>query len=632
VKHYFASIKQYSWIVLVCFVLSLIGGIYLSKSQTPVYSVNSIFIVTQRYSVSSNSSSTSVTDLIDAATNYSAEIPTRAVMEYVVQHYPEIGKRGYSADDLLADVVPAPSTTVPTVTLTAAATGPNDTVLLANSVADGFASYIQSQLQAQLDAQRKDLQNQYTFYKNDSDNLAKQILGYPTTDPHISILTSERSNDLSEMSDLSKQIASLPTTAPSNIQVIQHAKLSDVSVTTKRSLILAATAGIGLILGTLAMLLVIFLDKRLRSEEQIKEKLGLAYLGGISTNNDLKSSSARLSSSVAHELADISANLRLTGVLTGQWQAPNGAVLLVTSPQAAEGKTTLAVGLAAIAARGGQTVVVVDGNLDRPSTHLAYGMSPAGPGLNGLLKGTGRETVDNAVMRSKVPGVWLLPVTTPMEASAILLEQKMPALLSQLRKKIDLVIIDGPSLLSGAVACVLATMADGVALVIDARQEKLPVLKRAKVILSTLTKTPAGIVINRRSRRSNKNPYFATALPTRSAPEEWERVPVTVFEGNGYSSEMSNGRRIESMPAVVAAPPTMVTLPVKVSTPLQGLPFSVPSMPPSSQPLSLPPSPAQLTYQQMGTPTRPTIPLSPSPHLAPRPDITPPPLQTGKDE
>ncbi len=627
-KRYFASIKQYSWIVLVCFVLSLIGGIYLSKTQPPVYSVNSVFIVTQYYSVSNNSSTTSPSDLLDRATNYSAEIPTRIVMEYVVQQYPEIGKRGYNADDLVADVAPAPSTTAPTVTLTATASHPGDTVLLANSVADGFASYIQSQLQAQLDAQRKNLQDQYNFYKNDSDNLARQILSYPTSDPHISILTAERSNDLSEMSDLSKQIASLPATAPNNIQVIQHAKLSDVYSTTKRSLIIAATAGIGLILGTLVMLLVIFLDERLRSEEQIKEKLGLAYLGGVSTNNDLKSSPARLSSSVAHELVDISANLRLTGVLTGQWQAPNGAVLLITSPQAAEGKTTLAVGLATVAARGGQAVVVVDGNLDQPSTHLAYGMSPAGPGLNGLLKGTGRETVDNAVMRSNVPGVWLLPVTAPVEASAILLEQKMPALLSQLRKKIDLVIIDGPSLLSGAVACVLATMADGVALVIDARHEKLPLLKRAKEILNTLTKTPAGIVINRRPRRRNKNPYFATAIPARSASEEWERVPVTVFEGNGYSSEMSNGRRIESMPAVVAAP---LTLPVKASTPPPGAPFSLPGVPLSSQPLSLPPSSAPLTYQQMGTPARPTGPSSPSPHLAPRRDITPPPLQPGRD-
>jgi len=190
-----------------------------------------------------------------------------------------------------------------------------------------------------------------------------------------------------------------------------------------------------------------------------------------------------------------------------------------------------------------------------------------------------------------------LACNCPVEASAILLEQKMPALLSQLRKKIDLVIIDGPSLLSGAVACVLATMADGVALVIDARHEKLPLLKRAKEILNTLTKTPAGIVINRRPRRRNKNAYFASAITARSASEEWERVPVTIFEGNGYSAEMSNGRRIESMPAIVAAP---LTLPVKASTPPSGAPFSLPGVPLSSQPLSLPPSPAHLTHQADG--------------------------------
>lgn len=573
-KHYFASIKQYSWIVLVCFILSLAGGYYISKHESAAYSVNSVFAVTG-YS-QGGTSSTSPNDLLTVATNYAAEVPTTTIMTYVVQNHPEITSHGYTANDLTLDVVAAPSTTTATVTLTATTSKPADAVMLANDVADGFSAYILSQAQTQLTAQRQDLQNQYTTFKTDSDNLAKQILGYPSTDPHIALLTAQRTNDLSAMSDLQKQIAALPNSAPNFVQVVQHAALADVAAASKSSLVIAATVGLGLILGILVMLLVIFLDKRLRSEEQVKEKLGMAYVGGISTSSDLKSRTIKLAGSTAHEYADVLANLRLTGVLTGQMQVPNGSILLITSPQAAEGKTTMAAGLAMIAARGGQSVAVVDGNLNQPGTHLALGMSAAGLGLNGLLKGGG--SLDDAVVRSNIPNVWLLPVVAPLDASAVVLEQKMPAILAQLRKRVDLVIIDAPSLLAGADASVLASLADGVALVIDARHEKLPAIKRARDVLSGLTSIPAGLLVNHKFPRSRKkNQYYAASMPSPSTPEQW--VPASVLHAYGRGEKNGNGHHEhdskQQMEAVqdaatmgLGVPPNPFTpTPVKRSTP-----------------------------------------------------------------
>ena len=609
-KHYFASMKQYSWIILVCLILSLAGGYYISKHQSPVYSVNSVFAVTGYSQGGINA--TSPNDLLAVATNYAAQVPTRTIMSYVIQNYPEIARRGYTADDLIVDVVAAPSTTTATVILTATANKPEDAVLLTNSVADGFSTYIQSQAQAQLDAQHQDLENQYKDFQTDSDNLAKEILGYPTGDPHVALLTSQRDNDLAAMSDLQKQISALPPTAPKDVQVVQHAKLLDVAVSSKSSQVIAATTGLGLILGMLVMLLVIFLDKRLRNEEQVKEKLGMAYIGGISTSNDLKSDPTRLSGSTAQEYADVIANLRLTGVLTGQMQVPNGSVLLITSPQAAEGKTTLTAGLATIAARSGQLVVVIDGNLSQPGTHLAFGVPPAGPGLNGLLKVN--SNIDDGVVRSNIPGVWLLPINATLDASAVVLEQKMPAILSQLRKKVDLVIIDGPALLSGADASVLASMADGVALVIDARYEKLPLMKRSRDILNALTKTPAGLLVNHKlRRRGGKNQYYVAAMSITSMSERW--IPVTAHSGNGNGNgyhENGNEQRVELVPGVDAlgpgVPPVerVATAQMKRSTPplLIAPPSPLPSRPP---------------YRQMDAPAVPTNPPSPPPRPGPGP-------------
>jgi len=103
-------------------------------------------------------------------------------------------------------------------------------------------------------------------------------------------------------------------------------------------------------------------------------------------------------------------------------------------------------------------------------------------------------------------------------------------------------------------------MVDGVALVVDARHEKLALLKRAKEVLNTLTATPVGIVLNRKTRQ-RKNRYFATAVPTKAETEKW--VPVTAYEvkgngnGNGHSYDVGNGQHVEAMPAsVITAPRT----------------------------------------------------------------------------
>jgi Mrp family chromosome partitioning ATPase len=117
-----------------------------------------------------------------------------------------------------------------------------------------------------------------------------------------------------------------------------------------------------------------------------------------------------------------------------------------------------------------------------------------------------------------------------MNHATLLLEQKMPGILKQLRKKSDLVIIDGPAMLAGADASILATMVDGVALVADARHEKFSLLVRARELMNSLAHKPAGIIMNRFSRR-RRNHYYAVAFPGNRSDEKW--VPVQAYSSNG---------------------------------------------------------------------------------------------------
>ncbi len=524
--------KQYGWIIIVCIVLALLAGFVFLKKEPQVYQVSSTMYVVADAPTNTFNPSLSATDSVGLASNYASQIVSRSVMDYVYQSDPQIAQHGYGPEDLLADVVTTPSATSSTILITASAVNANDAVLMANDVAKGFQTYIQNQNQQQLNTLRSNLQTQMAAVEKQKSTTEGAITALATTtDPHYSVYNAELNDEIHTLDTIQTQLLTLPATASSNIVTIQFATSKDALPAVKSTLILAITAGIGLLIGTLIMLLVINQDKRLQGGEQVRDKLGMAYLGGISKSKKLAESPTQAQGDIAHEVADICANLHLTGVLPERGSVSQGVVLLVTSARSTEGKTVVAAALAAAMARGGRRVTVVECNLHQPAIHLAFNMRTTGPGLSGLLKSPSAESADVYVQRSPVANVWLLPAGAPMDNPVLLFEQRMNTIVAQLRAKVDVVIIDGPALLSGAEANILATMVDGVALILDSRHDKLKVLLRTKEMLSTLTHAHSGVILNRMPRRK-KNSYLASITPD-SASERWASLSRQTSSGSG---------------------------------------------------------------------------------------------------
>jgi capsular exopolysaccharide synthesis family protein len=533
-KRYFASIKQYSWVLLACTIIATIAGVLLAKSSPTVYqATTTLFVNVGAPGTTFNASGTSTaspSDNLTQATDYASEITTRAVMDYVFQLDPQLQQHRFTADDLIADTVAVPSLTGPTISITATALNRADAVLIANDVANGFQAYIQAQFTDQLNRLRGNLQTQLTSYQKQDSDLETKIQQLNPSSPLVGLYTVDRSDVIHNIDTLQGQLLALPTSIHSDVSVVQNAVLTDATPTTKTSLIVGSAAGLGIMLGIVAMLILIFFDSRLRYEEEVKSKLGMAYLGGVSMSRELKGSPTRPTDKVAQELSDIVANLNLTGTLPELRKIPQGSVLLVTSPRVAEGKTTLTAAIAAIVGRSGRSVAVIDANLRQPASHLAFGVSNSAFGLSGLLKSTSNSPLDSAVQRSNEPNVWLLPAGVPLTDPSLLLQQKLPDILAQLKTKVDLVIIDGPSLLQSADASLLARNVDGVAVVVDVRHEKLSTLMRAKELLVNLTQTPAGIIMNYRTGQSKKAPYYAAVYPAKiDAPTKG----LVQMNGNG---------------------------------------------------------------------------------------------------
>lgn len=523
-KRYLSRVKQYAWIVLLCVFLSTIVGFGVIKIQKPVYQATATLYVVADAPGNSFQAPLSANDSVALATNYSSQILSSSVMDYVYQSDPHLKDRGYGPGDLLVDVTTVPSATSSTFQVIASAGNQNDAAMIANDVANGFQAYVQAQTQQQLNSARTSLQNQLAAAEKQKTTLQGNLLTVAsTTDPHYTVYNSELNDTYHTIDSLQQQLLALPANATSNVAVIQLATPSSAAPAIKPNLVVAITAALGLLLGILVMLLVIYLDNRLQGEDQIRERLQMAYLGGVTQEKSLQDNPARPGGAIAQEVADIGANLRLLGMLPNRRDVSQAPVLLVTSAQVSEGKTTIATALASVLAGSGSTVLLIDANLQHPAAHLSYGLNNSKIGLSGLLKA--QRNVDEAVERTSIPGIWLLSGGAPMKGHGLLLEQRLPAFLSHLRSKTDVVIIDGPALLNGAEAGILASMADGVVLVVDVRHDRLPVLLRAKEVLNSATDAPVGVVMNR-FRQPGRNRYYVTSLPAASKNIEARAVPV----------------------------------------------------------------------------------------------------------
>jgi len=597
-SRYYPVMIKYAWVILACLVIAAAGGFVLAKSQPPAYQASTTMLVSAGAPGtfwSGGASSSTISDSLSESTAYAAEIPSYPVMSFIIKYDPKIAQRGFTVNDLLADIsVLNPSVTAASIQVTAAAPHPADAVLLANDVTNGYIAYKSQQLQDALNTQRTTLQNELTQYQNQSNSLEKQILQIGnTSDPRISLLTADRQSVISIVNTLQTSLVQLPVSVHSDISVIQIAAPGTATPSAKGSEIIAVAAAAGLVLGLLIWLILIFVDNRLRSDDQVGEKLGMSYLGGLTNDKqEIVAGTISTSGPAAQQLADIAVNIHLTGLVSGPMRVPQGAVLLVTSTQAAEGKTTVATGLAAALARSGRSVLVIDGNLRQPATHLAFGASPTGIGLSGLLKAAGSENPGAAVQRTDIPGVWLLAGGKATDEAPLLLEQNLPGVLAQLREKTDWIIIDGPSVLSGADASILAAMVDGVALVVDARNDKLALLLRAKAVLTSLTHTPLGVVINRQWRRK-RNAYFAAAYV------EEHGVFDAVLAGQGYTNGRGNGvphgQQVTAGAAATSQNPSnFYGISPSPGRPAPPVPMDFPIMQPNPNPASLFPAPHRL--------------------------------------
>jgi len=231
-----------------------------------------------------------------------------------------------------------------------------------------------------------------------------------------------------------------------------------------------ASVALGLILGLGAAYAAEALHSGFATPGQVEETLGLSLLGSISkveTRELMLDGAPRTVPEfpLNKPLSRLSESLRsLRSAIQMSDVDHPPKVLLLTSAMPSEGKTTVALAIAASATQSRQRVLVVDADLRHPSASR-YFKAEKNVGLVEYL--VGEAELQNVLILDEKLGIWVLPAggktQNPMD---LLASERFKALILALQEKFDLIIIDSPPLGPVIDASIIASTADKVLFVV----------------------------------------------------------------------------------------------------------------------------------------------------------------------
>lgn len=272
------------------------------------------------------------------------------------------------------------------------------------------------------------------------------------------------------------------------------------------SIVIAALASLLLAVGVTIGLEV--LSERIDHEEELLFGLQLPILARVprASRSEIRgyfSGVQLLPGSIWEAFRGLRANLMLTG------EAGVPKVILFTSAMPEEGKSFAAATFAVSLAQSGLQVILVDGDLRRPSIGSLFGISPAEGGFRAMYEAREAQRIaPHLIDVASTPGLRLL-LAAPQSVDRIdLLEfRRVDAMLTRLRDNADVVIIDSSPLVDVADALTLAARADAVLVAVrlgHTRRDKLDELRR---ILDRQNISLTGVVMTLRERARSSSYY-----------------------------------------------------------------------------------------------------------------------------
>jgi len=259
-----------------------------------------------------------------------------------------------------------------------------------------------------------------------------------------------------------KEIGVAGSVESNNIAVINAPKVADEPSSPRLLVNLLLSMLAGGLAGVLVASALNQIDETIKGPQEAREKLGLPVLGCVPKVAE----GAPLSSldDPRSPLSEAYGSVQASLDLATAHGMPRS--LAITSSRAREGKSTSAIALARLLARGGDKVVLLDADMRSPSAHSAFELINEF-GLSNLLAGAG--DVDAALQESGIAGLFVIAAgPQPPNPVELLTGDGLRRLIDRLLERFDHIVVDSPPVLGLADAQLVGSAVEGVVFVVEA--------------------------------------------------------------------------------------------------------------------------------------------------------------------
>ncbi|HVF46456.1 MAG TPA: polysaccharide biosynthesis tyrosine autokinase, partial [Pyrinomonadaceae bacterium] len=337
------------------------------------------------------------------------------------------------------------------------------------------------------------------------------------------------------LENLQKQVSGNDIAAQgsdNNISVIEIAVPPEIPVSPRRLMTVIAALFLSTLFGMGLALFLEYLDDTIRTTEEIENYLQLPALAAIPTLDSMPRRKLLLVGSADGEeeepgspllisadprsaLAEAYRHLRTSILLSTAGRAPKS--LLITSSLPSEGKTTTATNTAVSLAQTGGRVLIVDADMRRPRLHSVFNVEN-GDGLSTLLASElSDEEIKRTIKRDEKTKLYLLtsgPI--PPNPAELIGSEQMAKLLRLLQTQFTHVVVDSPPIASFTDGVLIASMVDGVILVVHAGKSSRQVVRRSRQLLQEIGAKIFGVVLNNVNLKTKDNYYYYQSYYHRS--------------------------------------------------------------------------------------------------------------------
>ncbi len=294
-----------------------------------------------------------------------------------------------------------------------------------------------------------------------------------------------------------------PSSASVSLNVISGPSLDPSPVSPRRTLNLALGVLVGLGAGIALAISRESADRTIRSTDALKDAAQLPVLASITAERQPRRGTtttvigSRSTRSEAYR--QMRTNLLFSAV------GKQMKVVVMTSAVPGEGKSTTAINLALVLAETGKPVLLIDADLRRPMTASYLGVEGA-VGLTDVL--VGQAEIDDVLQPWGEGGLHVLPAgTLPPNPSELLGSDRMKELMSTLRERFDMIIIDTPPVLPVTDAAVVAAHAHGLVLVVRHGTTTRDQVRTAVEALAAVEAPLTGVALNMVPMESGNEAY-----------------------------------------------------------------------------------------------------------------------------